>query len=100
MNPIDSNEFNNYVTEETTPTNLASFLLLAVRMPGWERDDNNATDYDKETILRGRLIQDYLDATMDEDAATFVVPANELVNYLINYLRYCEYLAMQPLLKD
>jgi hypothetical protein len=73
--------------------NLAAYLN-AQRSNSTPRDDNNAEEYDDETIARGKLVDLFFEATLDEDPATFMIHVMDLDAYVGQYRRFCEHEAM------
>jgi hypothetical protein len=80
------------ITAHETLYNVADYIIATLRFPAdMKRDDENACEYDAQTIARGRSIQDWLDSMHDVSAAELNVPEDELQDYLQQYLGYCEH---------
>jgi hypothetical protein len=75
--------------------NIAQYIQRAMMFKRVARNDENATEHDAETIARGKMIQDWLDAKYDLDAATYEAEIIIAPNLLRDYLNYCEYLLME-----
>ena len=81
-------------TTDQRMINVAQYIHAACNHGRPARDDNDATEYDKCTLYRGKYIQNWLDAAFDVDAAEYARPADELQDLLLMYFKDVEYVLM------